>query len=317
MHILQKIDKLITLFVWNNKPPKVKKSTIVANYADGGLKMPDIFVIHTVAKVKWIKKLVDPGIKGNWQNLFLYLLNIKKNLIKHKLPRNFKSKGLTPFHKQVLECWEEFHGTEPNSVEDICNELIFDNKFICSDNDPLKPNRLNLPNSEIVQNLKIYDLINVDGKLLIQDQFYIKCHIALDNLSYNKIVSSIPRSWKEKLKLKREPIVIYEDVTVRARGALKQLSKINNKSMYWIAVDRIIKEPTAVETWINEFPFLVNAPWHKIFAIPHKISPEPYVHSFQYKIVNRILNCGVNLHKWKIRDSPLCTYCNNIDSIEH
>ena len=77
------------------------------------------------------------------------------------------------------------------------------------------------------------------------------------------------------------------------------------------------KDSTVIDTWTDIFPFLVNAPWHKIFTRIHKISPEPYLHSFQYKIVNRILNCGTNLHKWKLNDMPECAYCNTTATIEH
>ena len=95
------------------------------------------------------------------------------------------------------------------------------------------------------------------------------------------------------------------------------LDKIYNKALYWIALDKIYKEPTAVDAWIINFPFLANAPWHIIFKTTHTISPEPYLHSFQYKIVNRILNCGTNLYKWKVKDSPNCSYCDEIDTLEH
>ena len=58
-YILQKIDKLFLELWWDGKPAKVKRSTIIANYYNGGLKMPDIFAVHTAAKIKWIKKLVS------------------------------------------------------------------------------------------------------------------------------------------------------------------------------------------------------------------------------------------------------------------
>ena len=39
--------------------------------------------------------------------------------------------------------------------------------------------------------------------------------------------------------------------------------------------------------------------------------------TFQYKIICRILNCGYNLYKWKLTESPFCVYCRQIDTIEH
>ena len=44
LNFLEQLDKLIFSFLWNNKPPRVKRETIIATVDDGGLRMPDIFV---------------------------------------------------------------------------------------------------------------------------------------------------------------------------------------------------------------------------------------------------------------------------------
>ena len=280
--------------------------------------MPDIYSVNTVAKIKWIKMLLaNPRNQGNWQCLFLYLLNIDKTLLKHMLPQKVKDKGLTPFYKQVLECWGEFHGDEPFTVEEVCNEFIFNNKFICSNNKPLQVELLKLPNTRIFKDMSINDILGNEGDILSIEQFCMKYDTFIDTLSYNRMTAAIPKSWKEILKLRQNPVTIHKTTTIRARGKLKDVTKVSNKALYWIVIDKIFEEPIAVETWIASYPFLGNAPCHKIFKLMHRISPEPYLHSFQYKIVNRILNCGTYLYKWKLKDSPICCYCNNIDTIEH
>ena len=50
----------------------------------------------------------------------------------------------------------------------------------------------------------------------------------------------------------------------------------------------------------------------------NKVTSEPYLQSFQYKITNRILNCNYNLFKWNTLDHSTCEYCPVvIDTIEH
>ena len=39
--------------------------------------------------------------------------------------------------------------------------------------------------------------------------------------------------------------------------------------------------------------------------------------SFQYKILNIILNCNHNLYNWKIIDTPFCKYCGLTDTVDH
>ena len=72
-----------------------------------------------------------------------------------------------------------------------------------------------------------------------------------------------------------------------------------------------------LETWVNLYPFLDNYDWKDIYMIPFKYIREPYLQSFQYKIINIILNTNANLHRWNIKTTNKCTYCNEIDTIEH
>jgi len=65
------------------------------------------------------------------------------------------------------------------------------------------------------------------------------------------------------------------------------------------------------------YPFLENLDWRTVFLLPSKIIKEPYFQSFQYKILNRILNCNDKLYTWKLIDSNLCKYCKQVDTIEH
>ena len=101
------------------------------------------------------------------------------------------------------------------------------------------------------------------------------------------------------------------------KGHLKDLTQLNNKVLYWIAVNEKLREPTAKEKWIESYPFLEAASWDKIYRVVHFFVKEPYFQSFQYKVLNRIINCKQNLHKWKIKDCPNCTNCREEDTIEH
>ena len=42
-----------------------------------------------------------------------------------------------------------------------------------------------------------------------------------------------------------------------------------------------IKTPTAIDTWINIYPFLENYDWKDIYMIPFKYAREPYLQSLQ------------------------------------
>ena len=87
--------------------------------------------------------------------------------------------------------------------------------------------------------------------------------------------------------------------------------------MYTHLIKENTKPPTALNVWVELYPFLENFNWSHVFRLPYKIMKESYIQSFQYKVLNRILNCNYNLHKWGIKDSSLCIYCKKIDTIQH
>ena len=75
--ILDQINKEFLNFLWRNKPPKIKKETIIRQLEDG-LKVIDVYNMHVAAKCSWIKRLVSKEI-GSWKNLFFKMLSINQN----------------------------------------------------------------------------------------------------------------------------------------------------------------------------------------------------------------------------------------------
>ena len=47
---VDRVSKLLSNFVWNHKPPKIKQSTMVGKIKDGGLNMPDLKIINKSLK---------------------------------------------------------------------------------------------------------------------------------------------------------------------------------------------------------------------------------------------------------------------------
>jgi hypothetical protein len=65
------------------------------------------------------------------------------------------------------------------------------------------------------------------------------------------------------------------------------------------------------------YPFLHNIAWNNIFNLPLEIKFEPYLQSFQFTILHRILNSNYQLFIWKVKPSPVCTFCKETDTIGH
>ena len=87
-NILLKLDELLFKFLWNNKPPKVKRTTIIAPIEDGGLGMVDVFEVHSTAKCGWIRRLMS-DTDGKWKNTMWIMLDIEPNILNKNVEMKF------------------------------------------------------------------------------------------------------------------------------------------------------------------------------------------------------------------------------------
>ena len=55
----KEIDSKCLKFIWNNKPDKVKRNTVVGKLGNGGLKMIDIQRYFMSLKASWVSRLVS------------------------------------------------------------------------------------------------------------------------------------------------------------------------------------------------------------------------------------------------------------------
>ena len=118
---------------------------------------------------------------------------------------------------------------------------------------------------------------------------------------------------KQNSELTRIP----DEPHIKINKNLKPLTKGTNKETNYTLMQKYIKLPTSIEKWVIIFPFLEKEDWSQFFQRAFEITKEPYLQSFQYKILNRIFNNKDNLYKWKISQSNECGVCKEVDGVEH
>ena len=62
-------------FIWENKPEKVKRSTLTQEYEMGGIKMVDIEKFIQWLKISWIKRILNQNSNSVIQKIYLNKLN--------------------------------------------------------------------------------------------------------------------------------------------------------------------------------------------------------------------------------------------------
>ena len=66
-NILKDIDNILFKYLWDNKPSKIKKTTLIAPIKEGGFNMVDVFAVHTAAKCGWLKRILAGNSEITWK----------------------------------------------------------------------------------------------------------------------------------------------------------------------------------------------------------------------------------------------------------
>jgi hypothetical protein len=95
-------------FIWQGKPEKVKRNTVIADYEHGGLKMLDIESFLEAQKVMWVKRLVKSE-EGSWMAYPNYLSDkmLGKDSFKCNTDTNKLSNWMPPFYSQLFKTWRK------------------------------------------------------------------------------------------------------------------------------------------------------------------------------------------------------------------
>ena len=76
--IIEQLKIMHKKFLWKNDIPKIKHSTLIADYPDGGLNDVDIDAKLKALKLTWIRKLCDDS--GHpWKIIPLAYLKLQNN----------------------------------------------------------------------------------------------------------------------------------------------------------------------------------------------------------------------------------------------
>ena len=71
---LKEIHQILYNFLWDGKGDKIKRSVMLNEYKDGGLKMLDIQSFNGALKTKWVQKYLDDSNHAKWKLFFDYFI---------------------------------------------------------------------------------------------------------------------------------------------------------------------------------------------------------------------------------------------------
>ena len=74
-HIINKIKTEIFKFIWESKPDKIKRSIIMQDYKNGGLRLINVDYFIEALKAGWVRRILDEQNNGIWKEFYLEKLN--------------------------------------------------------------------------------------------------------------------------------------------------------------------------------------------------------------------------------------------------
>ena len=138
--IIESLNSIQKKFIWSKKRPKIKHSTLIADYKDGGYKDIDIETKISSSKVKWVSRLLDDNFHP-WKiipNLFFSRVGGNKTIFHFNLQLSeaclAKIKNFPLFYQQLIQIWGKVSKRDPTQTPDpayeICKEVLCNNSCI-------------------------------------------------------------------------------------------------------------------------------------------------------------------------------------------
>ena len=301
---VNKAQKIMFKFLWNNKPDKIKRVIMYGTRAEGGLTMPHIENYNVSLKASWIKRLTENTNKG-WARTALKLFQKGKSTI---LMGNISIKQLekekllpkSKFWSEVVRHWANYNFKDLQEIEDdtVNHQPLWFNQHIQISNKVIFFQHWKEAGVNTIKDLK-----DEYGKMLSYDQFINKYQIESNFLEFFGVISAIPRAWISNTR-----------VLNTANNHLSELLKHPkpNKTIYYNLIQKIDKSlEHLVRKWKQDLndPNLDDQQLSLSFKNLHKCTTNPKARTFQFKLLHRNIGNNSQLHRWGIKENNRCDLC--------
>lgn len=324
----KQIEDGIKKFIWGGKRAKIQMSTLYNVKELGGLKLVDI-------------RTKDMALKAQWVSAYKYSLPIR-NLADQFLPPlghdwwycNLNKKDLNTimpqpsFWKSVSRSWFDVHRLQNKpSKKEIENQFIWFNSKIRINHKPIFIRRAWLSGLRFVK-----DLLEEEGSFLSYANFCAKFGNVLNFVELMGLIKTIPKCWKDTLQTSPASESEYDsdsnvrDIVDTSKPKELQYDKLGLKITNIVYNYSVLNENKLVpiyEKWVtkmnNNGDTMVSfKAFVKCFKDLYSLTPSPKHRSFQFRLLHRRLFFNEILYKFKLVDSPRCSYCEiHYETLDH
>jgi exonuclease III len=313
--VIKEVKDMVNNFLWDGKIPRIAYCTLIQDIEKGGLKLTDFESKIKSLKITWIKRLLDKS-DSKWKAAPSIFYNTQDFNFFFRCNRTpIENKNIPLFYRDIHKFWSELHTINDTDVALIKNQILWNNRYITIGKEPFIWKTWYNHNI-----LTINDILDDKGKLLNQNDISTKYNLTTNFLSCLQLRQAIPFNWKQALAACSDGNQIIDPIMnscfIKYGDNLYPLDDIANKMIYMSFISQLGREPTCINNWKIDYP-QTNITWQEMFYIPYTCIRETKLQSFQYKIIHRIVECNKKLFDMKIKPTPECSYCQEIDTIQH
>ena len=298
-------------FVWNNKPDKIKRNSVVQDYKNGGLKMIDFKNFMIALKSSWIRRLIFS--QSNWIKLFESQFGYSLQTI-ISLGIDFIDilikKSTNTFWTDVLLSWKTIF--EASKDTGSYKEMFYEHLWF---NPEIKIDKKSVLYKDLLEQGVRYiaDIYENSNELLSYTELKNRINTKINYIQYIGLTKAVQHYLKQNDKqlLKNYDTKYPNTIEIFCR------SKKGCRDMYNTLILKKKAYPTSETKWNKEIE-VTRHDWSKIYSLPFKCTKESKLHWFQFQLLHRILPTNNYLHKIGQANSPLCYLCQQtIETIEH
>ena len=269
--VIDELKAIQNRFIWKHSTIKIKHSTSIADYENGGIRNVYIPTKLKALRLTWVKRLKDDN-HHPWKIIpfrYLSLPNGESIFIRNfKCNSDFIKKldSLPSFYKELVSYWSESSYSTINHVEILLSESLWYNTNVKINNNTVLYKEFAL--AGINQVCHLFDKF---GKLIEFNDFVDKTGLSPSLFfKWMQLIDALPVNWKQAIKSKS--ISVQSDSVSVSKYSLysekdSRIFTVNLscRSMYDRLLNTIKVTPTSVQYWNEKLIISMNMSGRKYF----------------------------------------------------
>ena len=304
---VKKLNSICTNFIWGGKKAKIGLKTLQGKRKEGGMELVNFEWKNLALKTTWVKILQEDtcikNLAANALKVPMEDLVWEANLCHIHVENMVQTQNI--FWVDVIKAWTKVNFKQ--NVERPKEQIIWLNSHILVGGTPV--NWKEQKQKGLITLGQLYSNNKLRSALEVARQY------GLDFLQYNMLISAVPKQWKEKIAIEMQDgessdkPSFYETFTNQkhpARVAYAIAQESVDLCSKQKKLEGEIKKQLKKEEFIQYF--------RNIWAVTNI----PKYRSFQYRLLHGAIVTNTHLHRWKVIDSNMCTFCKeNGETYEH